>query len=953
MNNSNNISNFAFVMGLITIFSRLIKWITVSILSFVKTFRTTILWMIVALIVLFMGKPAMIVFGVVALITAIIALVPLAVVLRNIGGKFGDDNDKVRNVFNNIADIVEKFYPAFRKAVRVVSFVPDFQRFGNKINRLKARKAANDLFYDNEIFVIPEGFLRRKDFDLYLQREYHGKVVKNAADPGHYVFYVGKGKNVLPQGMTAQQVDMVVNDFLFEYTGAQQVNSVPLSKNPYFSKKYEFINDMPAEQVEGNEFIRFDAGIVPETDGSFYDVVANQTHNGFKVVFNEQVDRNTSGVIQKLNDYAKNNSVKYVNIDQQLGGKLSVDYILDVDKDVDDANDLLRNVGIIQKDDKKLYSVSLSDNSVGNPVLVINEQIGYQTVENVYDQLVKVRSNFGSKYVDLKQKNTANDPWMTFEYIRTIDKDVERAHDLLKEAKVLDNNNAEIYDIKLTVNSDEANFVLGEHIRGVPTQNLVNSVKGYKDRFDAKVIRVVKQANGNTEIKFIIRDFLDETTTIDRLLPVNVQDMSVACAVDAYGNDISLPFESTPGCVMSGIPGSGKTAAANAIFGALIVNKHTEFTLIDCKGGDDWIALVPAATNYIKGADSPEKVERIAQLLEKEVDEMNERIRTNRSKIGNSNFWNASPEEREKAGLKFKIIIIDECQDVFGKKSAKKDDPYSRIEESATQIVKKGRSAGVVLVAITQKPSQSSLPIDIRDNSDRRISLRMLEERVVNMILGDSRPSNAPSPVDIPPNRKGGAVIRNEIGEYIEVRFYYIPEDILEKKIKEELKKNGKPEYKHTEEDENTEDSDSTENTEETRSSRRTNNRFDKEEKVNENTRRTSRASNREKEARKEEAKFHNSSKQEEQKEKEERTTGKEQTNSHNSSKTQESNESKKTEQPVVKVEKAVFDRKVKIVKSMLLKANDKAASDDERDTARSRAASLMKRFGITENDLK
>lgn len=949
MNNSNNTSNFAVIVGLITIFSRLIKWITVSILSFVKTFRTTILWMIVALIVLFMGKPAMIAFGVVALITAIIALVPLAVVLRNIGGKAGANNDKVRNVFNNIADIVEKFYPAFRKAVRVVSFVPDFQRFGKKINRLTARKTANDLFYDNEIFVVPEGASRRKDFDLYLQREHHGEVVKNDADPGNYVFYVGKGKNVLPQGMTSQQVDILVNDFLFEHTGAQQVNLVSLSKDPYFSKKYEFISNMPAEQVEGNEFIRFDAGIIPETDGSFYDVVANQTHNGFKVVFNEQVDRNTSGVIQKLNDYAKNNSIKYVNIDQQLGGKLSVDYILDVDKDIDDANDLLRNVGIVQKNDNKLYDVSMSNNSVGNPVLVINEQIGYQTVENVYDQLIKVRSNFGSKYVDLKKRNSDNDPWMTFEYIRTINKDVERAHDLLREAGVLDKNSAEIYDISMSINSDEGVFKLNEDIYGKNTQSIVKSVEGFKERFGAKVIRTTKKDNGKTEILFVIKDFLDEGKMFEGIPTLNLDDISIPSAVDPFGNDFYIRFAEVAGAVIMGQPGSGKTASALVFLSSIAASEDTVFDLIDCKGGADWNTISAGIDTHIRGAYTREDLERITEYLKELEEDMNDRIKNMENRLGYSSFWDKdlTAEDRRKAAVKYRMLVVDECQDLFGKAGNSSIDKelrnmYSDIETRLINLVKKGRSSGITVVFITQKPTQTSLPTDIRDNCAIRISFKVNSPGLVNLFFGleGGVPVGQPSPVNIPKKRQGGAVLFNDdTQEFDEVRFYYIKPKVM-KQYMEEAVSDERKEAKRKREEEvkekaaNTEN-DSTENTEETRSSRRTNNRFNKEEKVDENARRTSRASNREKER------------------EEERNTGKEQTNSHNSSKTQEGNESKKTEQPVVKVEKEVFERKVKTVKLMLLKANDTAASDNERDTAKSRAVSIMKRFGITEDDLK
>ena len=82
-----------------------------------------------------------------------------------------------------------------------------------------------------------------------------------------------------------------------------------------------------------------------------------------------------------------------------------------------------------------------------------------------------------------------------------------------------------------------------------------------------------------------------------------------------------------------------------------------------------------------------------------------------------------------------------------------------------------------MLFALTQKPTTDSLPGALRDNCGMRVCFRVTTVEAARAVLG-TMPEGAPSPVDIPPARRGGAVIGLEDGTTAMCRFAYIPEEL-------------------------------------------------------------------------------------------------------------------------------------------------------------------------------
>ena len=201
-------------------------------------------------------------------------------------------------------------------------------------------------------------------------------------------------------------------------------------------------------------------------------------------------------------------------------------------------------------------------------------------------------------------------------------------------------------------------------------------------------------------------------------------------------------------------------------------------TVIDCKGGQDFSAYQSQADTFVSEASDYHKVRDVLAAL---VDEMNERVATNAEVLGESNFWNVDPEIRRAKGVKLRLTIIDEAQELFAPQTDKESKQlHLEIAKLATTLVKRGRSAGFCTIFATQKPTADAIPTGLRDNVNIHMALRVNTAEAEKSIFGYV-PDDVDSPraTQIPSSRKGGFVMENEGGMRVMGRTFYFPETEL------------------------------------------------------------------------------------------------------------------------------------------------------------------------------
>ena len=364
-------------------------------------------------------------------------------------------------------------------------------------------------------------------------------------------------------------------------------------------------------------------------------------------------------------------------------------------------------------------------------------------------------------------------------------------NDMLKMTGIVSINDEKEYDCE-AYRDDKGNIVLRiiEKLYVITSEDVMNRLEENRDKYGAT--RIIEAEKGDAWMKIVLftTDPLEEDQVISEPMPLDEDSMKVVCAVDSVGEAQSLSFKQVSGMTVSGVPGSGKTAGLTSFLLPVALSENVELNIIDGKGGHDWAAYKPICAYY---SNDDENLQALRDYLQSAVDEVRERVQKMPEKLGVADFWHASAERRRAAGLKHKIIVIDECQTFFEKRTNKEENALIQdIVRLATSLVKKGRSAGITLIATTQKPTSESLPTGLRDNCPLRVCFRVTTKEAQKAALGDT--SAGDDRIDALSIRNaGGAVILSETGDASRVRFYYMSPSDQERLINEEVAKRKTP----------------------------------------------------------------------------------------------------------------------------------------------------------------
>lgn len=363
-------------------------------------------------------------------------------------------------------------------------------------------------------------------------------------------------------------------------------------------------------------------------------------------------------------------------------------------------------------------------------------------------------------------------------------------NDMLKMTGIVSINDEKEYDCE-AYQDDKGNIILRiiEKLYVITSEDVMNRLEENRDKYGAT--RIIEADKGDAWMKIVLftTDPLEEDQVISEPMPLDEDSMKVVCAVDSVGEPQSISFKQVSGMTVSGVPGSGKTAGLTSFLLPVALSENVELNIVDGKGGHDWAAYKPICAYY---SNDDEDLQALRDYLQSAVDEVRERVQKMPEKLGVADFWHASAERRRAAGLKHKIIVIDECQTFFEKRTNKEENALIQdIVRLATSLVKKGRSAGITLIATTQKPTSESLPTGLRDNCPLRVCFRVTTKEAQKAALGDTSGDDRIDALSI--RNAGGAVILSEKGDASRVRFYYMSPSDQERLINEEAAKRKNP----------------------------------------------------------------------------------------------------------------------------------------------------------------
>lgn len=212
-----------------------------------------------------------------------------------------------------------------------------------------------------------------------------------------------------------------------------------------------------------------------------------------------------------------------------------------------------------------------------------------------------------------------------------------------------------------------------------------------------------------------------------------------------------------------GLPGSGKSFTARVVAAPYILDPNTRVFCANGKGDGAWEAIRELCIRYIRGGRVDDGW-AVAAMLDEVLEEMYERYEFTTdqgvSKIG--------PEH----GFAPWLVIVDELQQyttlseittetVWGKKNATLG---LVITAKLVELGRLARASGIILVGLTQKPSDNALPSDLRDQFSTRYANRVGNHHTSTQVLGKS-PADGVDASKLPTRYKGIGILVPDMEE--------------------------------------------------------------------------------------------------------------------------------------------------------------------------------------------
>lgn len=203
---------------------------------------------------------------------------------------------------------------------------------------------------------------------------------------------------------------------------------------------------------------------------------------------------------------------------------------------------------------------------------------------------------------------------------------------------------------------------------------------------------------------------------------------------DQEGRWVSLTLAYQQG-VIGGAPGYGKTFGERQLGVAAAFDPRVRIVAFDGKGNGDLRPLRLVAHGFYEGDEDDEIAEQLAAVRQIR-EEMRRRARFLRELPREEN-----PLSKVTSALVDRypdlapiLLLVDEVQ-VY----TEHDDKDIKKEFIAlfTDLVKRGRSAGIIPIFATQKPDASALPSGIADNCSLRLCFRVNTSNANNQVLGN------------------------------------------------------------------------------------------------------------------------------------------------------------------------------------------------------------------------
>src|ERR671918_1241239 len=128
---------------------------------------------------------------------------------------------------------------------------------------------------------------------------------------------------------------------------------------------------------------------------------------------------------------------------------------------------------------------------------------------------------------------------------------------------------------------------------------------------------------------------------------------------------------------------------------------------------------------------------------------------------------------RQEDELPLHLVVVDELAFYLSLPDRKQRQQFT---ELLRDLVARGRAAGVIVIAATQKPGADVVPTALRDLFGFRLALRCNTPQASDTILGQGWASAGYSAATIAPGQRGVGYLLAEDGLPVRLRGFHLPD---------------------------------------------------------------------------------------------------------------------------------------------------------------------------------
>src|SRR5215203_757551 len=230
----------------------------------------------------------------------------------------------------------------------------------------------------------------------------------------------------------------------------------------------------------------------------------------------------------------------------------------------------------------------------------------------------------------------------------------------------------------------------------------------------------------------------------------------IPLGVDEYGEPVSIALAER-NVLIGGEPGAGKSAALSMLVATAALDPAARVWLLDGKLVE--LAAWAPVAERLAGPEGEQAIELLRNVREEMETRYRELLASGLRKV---------PRED---GLPLHLVVCDELAFYLTLPDKRMRQEFA---ELLRDLVARGRAAGVIVVAATQKPGADVVPSALRDLFGFRLALRCNTPQASDTILGQGWASAGWDASQIPGGQRGVGLLLSEDERPVRLKSFYL-----------------------------------------------------------------------------------------------------------------------------------------------------------------------------------